>query len=70
MKSIKTFANNLWHDPVWSNLIANGITALAAWLFYRFSSPPSPGSGNELPSTELLSIQPIFRKIQEAARDR
>jgi hypothetical protein len=28
----------IWSDPVFSNIIANAITALVAWIFYRLTS--------------------------------
>jgi hypothetical protein len=28
----------IWSDPVFSNIVANAITALVAWIFYRLTS--------------------------------
>ena len=46
-KGFREIAEKIWNDPVWSNLIANGITALAAWLFLRLVST---GNGNSIPA--------------------
>lgn len=38
MKKVIILIKKIWNDPVWSNLIANAFTALAAYLFYKYTS--------------------------------
>jgi hypothetical protein len=38
MKKVIILIKKIWNDPVWSNLIANAFTALAAYLFYKYIS--------------------------------
>ena len=38
LKKFRKLLNKIWYDPVWSNLIANGIMAIIIYIFYRITS--------------------------------
>jgi hypothetical protein len=41
VKKIRQLAKKSWKDPVLSNLIANALTALVAWIFYSITTATS-----------------------------
>jgi hypothetical protein len=45
---MKKIISAIWHDPVWSNLIANSVTAFTAWLFYKYARAGSGSATNSL----------------------
>ncbi|MCX6245882.1 MAG: hypothetical protein NTU98_14405 [Bacteroidetes bacterium] len=46
MKEISRLIKKIWKDPVLSNLIANGLIALVAWIFYSITTATSPLSND------------------------
>ena len=49
----------LWHDPVWSKVIAAGILTGAAWLSYRLDWWPALRRGIEVAWVFLLASSPV-----------
>jgi hypothetical protein len=50
------FKRNIWTDPVWSNVIANGIIFSIGYLFYRLKSFDSSGSVKNEPNNAFSQI--------------
>jgi hypothetical protein len=59
MKNIKPLVRQIWNDPVWSNLIANGVTAFVAWLFIRLTSASNSNSVHADLNSDLQRPVPL-----------
>jgi hypothetical protein len=63
MKKNLTYIQKIWNDPVLSNLIANGLIALVAWIFYSITTATSPITDDPVVTTNLhhhVSRNPHF----------
>jgi hypothetical protein len=46
----------IWNDPVWSKVIANGLTALIAYLFFKLTNPNVAIPSNNLSSHDGMDM--------------
>jgi hypothetical protein len=70
VKPSPAFLKKIWNDPVFSNLIANGIMAIIIYLFYKFTSQPGktePIQSSASPKTynSFHSMAPVHPAMQD-----
>jgi hypothetical protein len=63
MSRIKSTIKGFWQDPVISNVIANALTAFAAYLFYKLIS----GSETKVPSPKVPRGPAIRGPVTDSA---